>query len=264
MRSGRRLFLNHLALLAAAGGVLPVARPEAANQRNAFDARSLEQALSQAGIGETAAGTGIVVKVPAYVDNPAMVDIQVSSALHGTRALAVFIERNPFPYIARFAFHAGALPYVAFRARVAESSPLRVVAFADSERQTVTASLKTGAGGCATDDAQAPDYPDPPPPIRMRAELEGGGALVRALLTHPMENGLRRQANGAPIPERYIQTFSARLNGDLAFAAELGRSVAQNPLLAFRLTRASAGDVLELRWQDSNGAVRADEFRLAA
>ena len=41
-------------------------------------------------------------------------------------------------------------------------------------------------------------------PIRMSATLDGDSALVKALLTHPMETGLGNDEDGQPRPAHFI------------------------------------------------------------
>lgn len=262
MHATRRAFLAQAATLLAATAMPRPAAHSAATRDKAFDARTLRQALADAGVADARPDAAIRIEAPELADNPAAFPIQVESALPGTVALALFIDRNPFPYLARFNFYAGAAPFVGLKARIAESSQLRVVAFTPEGRNAATRQIHATAGGCAADDAQPPDYPDPPPAIKMRARTESGGVDLRVLLTHPMENGLRKSAGGAPIPERFIHEFAMRVNGQPVLSAELGRSMSQNPLLAFRLARAAPGDRIELSWRDSAGARRTDEMRL--
>ncbi|HVL37219.1 MAG TPA: thiosulfate oxidation carrier complex protein SoxZ, partial [Burkholderiales bacterium] len=257
-------FLYHTAALMAANAGFARLTRAAPDHRRAFDARTLVEALGESGAAGAVPAAAIELKVPAFSDAPAVLPVEVASAIPRTDAIAVFIDRNPFPYIARFEFSADCTPYAAFRARIAESSVLRVVAFAGDTRHGVAKQVQASAGACSADDAEAPEYPVPPPPIRARAQSEGEGALVRALLRHPMENGLRRLANGAPIPERYIQRFDVRLNGRTVLSAQFGRSMSQDPLIGFRLVRAKPGDALELRWQDSHGVVRSDVVVVSA
>lgn len=251
----RRIVLGSAAAAVAALQQGLLASPE---RRGAFDARSLREALEAADLVQARPSDEIRLVVPQLVDNPAMVPIQMESALPGTRTLALFIDRNPFPYIARFDFDDGALPFVGLRVRVAESSVVRAIGVTPAGVFTAIAPTQAAAGGCGAEDAQAPLYRVPPPPIKLRARADGPGADVRVLMTHPMENGLRRTADGALIPERFIRTFVVRRNGQPVVRAALGRSMSQDPLLSLRLAPAAVGDQLEVSWRDSAGAVRID------
>lgn len=98
-----------------------------------------------------------------------------------------------------------------------------------------------------------------PEPIKIRASLVGDVLDVRALLTHPMETGQRRdpQTNQL-VPAHYIETARITVNGKAVIDAELGPGVARNPVLAFKIRGAKIGDKLIVSWQDNKGETRAD------
>lgn len=80
----------------------------------------------------------------------------------------------------------------------------------------------------------------------------GEVVAVQATIGHPMETGLRTDAQGRTVARDIIRRFECRLNGELVFAADLFTAIAANPYLAFYL-RAQASGTLELRWQGENG-----------
>lgn len=263
MDKTRRMLLGRSAGLFAAGGALLLPLPVAAAARHkAFDARKAHEVLAQAGLADARPSPKVHLQAPQLADNAALVPIEMASELPGTRALALVIDRNPFPYIARFDFMPGAVPFARLRVRIAESSRLRAAALTADGWHETSGHVDAAAGGCAADAAHAPAYPDPPPSIRMRARSLDQGIEVLALLTHPNENGLRKDSSGAPIPERFIVKVSLRRNGQPLVLAQLGRSVSQDPLLALRLLEGRKGDRLALGWEDSAGATRADEIAL--
>ena len=88
------------------------------------------------------------------------------------------------------------------------------------------------------------------PSVVDRAEV----FLVRALISHPMETGLRHDANGASIPRRIIHTFSCRYDDVAVFTADLREAVSANPFLAFHVRAAESG-VLRFVWEEDGGAV---------
>lgn len=102
-----------------------------------------------------------------------------------------------------------------------------------------------------------------PEPMRIRAQAQGGGAMVRVLMNHEMESGQRKDASGRTVPAWHITEVSATLNGKPVFAAEWGPSVARNPFLQFTLRGAKAGDRLAVTWRDSRGETRTDEAVVA-
>ncbi len=98
-----------------------------------------------------------------------------------------------------------------------------------------------------------------PDPMRIRAQAAGDKVTVRVLMSHEMETGQRKDANGQVIPAWYIQDVSASLNGKPVFRAEWGPAVSKNPFLQFNLKGAKAGDKLSVTWKDNKGETRTDE-----
>ena len=103
-----------------------------------------------------------------------------------------------------------------------------------------------------------------PDPMKIRATLQGDVADVRVLMAHPMETGQRKDAAGKLVPMHFIQTITAQLNGKTVFAADISQSVSRNPVFAFKVKGAKAGDKLSITWQDNAGDKRTDEVVIRA
>jgi len=88
--------------------------------------------------------------------------------------------------------------------------------------------------------------------MRVRAKEKDGVVTVKALITHPMETGLRKDSDGELIPAHYIQEVTATVGGAVVFTANWGTGVSKNPYLSFKY-RGSSGDVLTLSWKDNMG-----------
>jgi sulfur-oxidizing protein SoxZ len=101
-------------------------------------------------------------------------------------------------------------------------------------------------------------------PIRIRVTLQGDVADVRVRMAHPMETGLRKDADGKLVPIHYIRKFTARLNGNVAFEGETSQAISRNPVFGFKLKGAKTGDRLAITWQDSRGETRTDEITIGA
>ena len=90
--------------------------------------------------------------------------------------------------------------------------------------------------------------------IRLRASNKGGVSTVKALITHPMETGQRKnKKTGKKIPAHFIQTVSGKHNGKEVLVAEWGPAVSKNPYLSFQFAGAKKGDTVELTWSDNKG-----------
>jgi len=101
-------------------------------------------------------------------------------------------------------------------------------------------------------------------PMKIRATLQGDVADVRVLMAHPMETGQRKDAAGKLVPLHFIQTITAQLNGKTVFAADVSQAVSRNPVFAFKVKGAKAGDKLSVTWQDNTGDKRTDEVVIRA
>ncbi|MCE5233575.1 MAG: thiosulfate oxidation carrier complex protein SoxZ [Mizugakiibacter sp.] len=96
-------------------------------------------------------------------------------------------------------------------------------------------------------------------PMRIRATLTGDTVEVKVLMAHPMETGLRKDADGKLVPARYIETVKVNCNGKDVLTADWGPAVSKNPFLAFRFKGAAKGDKVTVTWTDSEGESRTDE-----
>ena len=97
-------------------------------------------------------------------------------------------------------------------------------------------------------------------PMRIRAQVQqGGGAVVRVLMSHEMETGLRKDAAGKTIPAWHITDVVAVLNGKTVMSAQWGTAIAKNPFTQFTVKGAKAGDKISISWTDNRGDTRTDE-----
>jgi len=96
-------------------------------------------------------------------------------------------------------------------------------------------------------------------PMRIRAQSQGGNAVVRVLMSHEMETGQRKDSAGKTIPAWHISDVTATHNGKQVLSAEWGPAVAKNPFLQFTVKGAKAGDKIAVTWKDNRGDTRTDE-----
>lgn len=96
-------------------------------------------------------------------------------------------------------------------------------------------------------------------PMRIRAQAAGDKTTVRVLMSHEMETGQRKDAEGKTVPAWYIQEVTAALNGKQILVAEWGPAVSKNPFLQFVVKGARAGDKIAVSWKDNKGETRTDE-----
>jgi sulfur-oxidizing protein SoxZ len=90
--------------------------------------------------------------------------------------------------------------------------------------------------------------------IKIRAKEKGGETTVKALISHPMETGSRKDSKtGKLIPAHFIQEVVCKHKGNTVMTAEWSGGVSKNPYLSFKLSGAAKGDDLELSWSDNQG-----------
>ena len=90
--------------------------------------------------------------------------------------------------------------------------------------------------------------------IKMRANIDGDVTTIKALISHPMETGLMKDAKtGEKIPAHFIQEVVCEHKGNTVLTANWGPAVSKNPYLSFRFTGAAAGDTVKLSWVDNKG-----------
>ena len=109
--------------------------------------------MAAAVIGRGGAGaadnTGIVIKAPDIAENGAVVPVDVSSSIPNTLFLAVLVDKNPLPLSAAFDFANGALPELALRLKLGQTSLVEVVAkTADGKFYRAKKEVKVTVGGC--------------------------------------------------------------------------------------------------------------------
>ena len=90
--------------------------------------------------------------------------------------------------------------------------------------------------------------------IRIRAKAKGSVTEVKALITHPMETGMRKnKKTGDKIPAHYITEVKCEHGGKTVVNAQWGPAVSKNPYLSFAFSGAKAGDSVKLSWVDNKG-----------
>ena len=100
-------------------------------------------------------------------------------------------------------------------------------------------------------------------PMKIRAQMKGDVAEVRVLMSHPMETGSRKEADGKPVPAHHIQNMTVALNGKTVITGQIAGSVSKNPVFGFKVKGAKAGDKIAVSWIDNKGDKRTDEAAVA-
>ena len=94
------------------------------------------------------------------------------------------------------------------------------------------------------------------PRLRLPQQIRTGEIIeIRTLISHIMETGQRRNAEGQIVPRDIIKRFVCRFDGQEVFSMELAPAIAANPYIAFPLKVEGPG-TLELVWTNDAGEER--------
>jgi len=99
--------------------------------------------------------------------------------------------------------------------------------------------------------------------MKMRATLGQGVTEIRVLMTHPMETGQRKDAEGKIVPMHFIQNLTVKLNGKPVIEAQTSQAVSRNPVFSFRLKGGAKGDKIDVSWLDNHGESNSTETAVA-
>ncbi len=93
------------------------------------------------------------------------------------------------------------------------------------------------------------------PRIKLDKKQAKQGELVevKALVSHVMETGQRKDAQGNAIPRKILNKFTCTVNGKQVFAADFEPAVSANPYIQFKFKAMESGPVV-LTWTDDDGS----------
>jgi sulfur-oxidizing protein SoxZ len=97
------------------------------------------------------------------------------------------------------------------------------------------------------------------PAIKPRIRLDKTNAKigevveVKALVSHIMETGLRKDPAGQTIPRKILNRFTCTVNGKEVFAADFETAISANPYIQFKFKARESGPVI-LTWVDDDGS----------
>jgi sulfur-oxidizing protein SoxY len=150
----RRTFLKGLGTTGlivatiAAGLVRPAAALAAVWNKSAFSAKTIADAMKEAGYGGAAESSDILLKFPDIAEDGSIVPLEVTSNIPGTTSIAIFAEKNPNPLVADIQFSNGAVPYISLHIKMAETAVVRVAVKAGDKIYTQGKEVKVTLGGC--------------------------------------------------------------------------------------------------------------------
>jgi sulfur-oxidizing protein SoxZ len=102
------------------------------------------------------------------------------------------------------------------------------------------------------------------PRLRVPATAKKGEVIeVKTLITHPMENGQRKDADGKLVPRLIVNTLRVTYNDKPVLNAKLEPAIAANPYLAFFVKVEESG-TLKFTWTDDQNQSWSAESKIDA
>ena len=87
--------------------------------------------------------------------------------------------------------------------------------------------------------------------IRLKTKLSNNEITVKTIISHPMDTGRKKDAEGQIIPKHFIKKLSCYHNNELVLDADWGTGVSENPYLSFIISNGASGDTVSIEWLDN-------------
>lgn len=93
------------------------------------------------------------------------------------------------------------------------------------------------------------------PRIRLdKKEIKKGEAIeIKSLVSHTMESGQRKAADGKVIPRKILNRFTLTLGDKTLIDATIEPAISANPYLQFKIKPQESGDLI-FTWHDDDGS----------
>ena len=215
---------------------------------------------------------GITIEVPDHVDsgNSVPLTVRLNSAMTAEdfpRVVHVLAHSNPNPQIVSAWFlPEGGQAAFSTRIRLERSQKITAVAqMNDGRLMRADRYIDITLGACADDSSGSPqDIDSFRPQTRVYApEHARPGEIipVRAIISHPMETGLRLDELDNWVRQRIVSRFACSFNGQPLFRARLYPAVSANPFFQFH-ARAQTSGVLDFEWYDTQDLTFTAQARI--
>jgi len=147
----RREMLQHSAVVAgllASTGLFPQFAHAAFN-KNAFEAKTVADAVKAYGGGAISESKDVTITGPDIAENGAVVPLGASTTLPGVKQLLILVEKNPSVLVAMFNVTDAIDANIATRSKMGQSSDVYAVAIMNDGRALFAKKeVKVTLGGC--------------------------------------------------------------------------------------------------------------------
>jgi len=148
----RRVFLKGslaAGTLGAVAGLLTPGAVLAAWNKNAFTAKSIDEAIAATGGNPvTTPSKDITIKAPDIAENGAVVPVSVVTKMKGVDSITLLVEKNATPLSAVFHLPKGTLPDVSTRVKMGKTGDVIAVVKANGKLFSARKGVKVTIGGC--------------------------------------------------------------------------------------------------------------------
>ena len=148
INSKRRQFLGLISASLATALLLPLRAVAALWNKAAFDSIKLDDATKNLEINAEISSKDIEIIAPDRAENGAIVQIEITSRIPNTEAIAVFVEKNPTALIGNFMFSNGAMPQIVTRIKMAETSDIKIIVKAGNQYYSNAKNVVVLESGC--------------------------------------------------------------------------------------------------------------------
>ncbi len=196
----------------------------------------------------------VKIIVPSIVENQAQVAVTADARdLSGVEKLIVFADLNPIQHVLTL-YPKDAAPYVSFRLKVEQGTPVRAAALTSDGVWHVGGVFLDAAGGGCTAPAMARKDADWSETVgQAQGRLwrdENGLTRARFRFRHPMDTGLAKEN---PIPF-YVERLDLKGEGGEQLAAlETFEPLSEDPTLTLLLRLPHAQSSVEISGRDNSG-----------
>lgn len=100
------------------------------------------------------------------------------------------------------------------------------------------------------------------PRVRVPATASAGEVItIKTLISHTMESGQRKDADGNVIPRQIINSFTCEFNGQTVFACDIQPAISANPYMEFT-AKVNESGTFKFTWVDDDGSVYETEEKI--
>jgi sulfur-oxidizing protein SoxZ len=93
------------------------------------------------------------------------------------------------------------------------------------------------------------------PRVKVPSSASAGDVIeIKTLISHQMESGQRKDADGNTIPRSIINRFVATFNGETIIDVTMEPAISTNPYFEFAATVPESGEFV-FTWYDDDGSV---------